>query len=56
MDKSTIIKKVSVPKVIPMKESWAQRMQRAKRQADKERAKKKLSRDISWDQMRHGGK
>jgi len=56
MDKSKIIKEVSVPKVIPMKESFMTKMKRAKLKADDVRAKEKMIQDIKWDQMRHGGR
>jgi len=54
MDPSTTPNEVSVPKVIPMKTTFGQKMGMAKKRADKLRRKKKMVQDIQRDQARHG--
>jgi hypothetical protein len=53
MDKSKIVNKVAVPKVIPIRLSILDKMRQAKKTADEHRRKQKMIQDIKWDRARH---
>jgi len=52
-DPSTTPKEVAVPKVIPMRTTFGQKMTMAKKRADRQRAKRNRTQELNWQAARN---